>query len=219
MTLKFYAVPVSLYCAKTRILMRHKGIDWQELAPPGGYGSDTYKEIVPSGNLPAIDDGQVVLADSEAIAEYLNERFAAPPMLPDDILRRAKARELGRFHDTRLEPALRVFFASVGLQVPDRDVIESNAVALNARLVQLGRMLADAPREMLTLGDCGYAPTFLWIERLAGELAFDVTWPEPVRDYRNWLYDQPAVADEMASYRNDFDPWIEAKRKERGGGT
>ena len=80
--LTIYAIPISLYCAKLRILLRHKKIQWQELPPPGGYGSAEYKSIVPSGNLPALVDGSLLLADSEAIAEYLNEKYPNPPMLP-----------------------------------------------------------------------------------------------------------------------------------------
>ena len=69
--LRVYSIPVSLYCAKLRILLRHKGLDWEEVMPPGCYGSDEYKRIVPSGNLPALVDNDLMLGDSEAIAEYL----------------------------------------------------------------------------------------------------------------------------------------------------
>jgi hypothetical protein len=34
-----YASPVSLYCAKLRILLRHKQAQWREVSPEGGYNS------------------------------------------------------------------------------------------------------------------------------------------------------------------------------------
>ena len=108
--LKIYSVPISLYCAKLRIVLRNKELEWEELPPPGGYGSDEYKKIVPSGNLPALIDGQLLIADSEAIAEYLEEMHPSPAMLPAEPDLRAKTREIGRFHDTRLEPELRKLF-------------------------------------------------------------------------------------------------------------
>ena len=43
--------------------MRNKGLEWEELLPPGGYGSAEYKAIVPSGNLPALIDNGFTLAD------------------------------------------------------------------------------------------------------------------------------------------------------------
>ena len=115
--LTIYAIPVSIYCAKVRLALRYKKLhnqfEWREEPPLGGYKSDEFKTIVPSGNLPAMVDGDLMLADSEAIAEYLNERYPNPPMLSDDIQLRAKQRELGRFHDTRLEPELRVLFPMI----------------------------------------------------------------------------------------------------------
>ena len=68
-----YNVPVSSYGAKVRIILAHKGIEWTELAPPDGYGSPAYRAVIPSGTVPAIIDGDLKLADSEAIAEYLDE--------------------------------------------------------------------------------------------------------------------------------------------------
>ena len=69
--LTIYSVPVAVYAAKLRILLRHKGIPFEQLTPPGGYGSDAYRAIVPSGNIPAMIHNGFMLSDSEAIAEYL----------------------------------------------------------------------------------------------------------------------------------------------------
>jgi glutathione S-transferase/maleylpyruvate isomerase len=46
--LRIYAIPVSLYCAKLRILLRHKGLTWEEVPPPGGFGSAEYRATVPA---------------------------------------------------------------------------------------------------------------------------------------------------------------------------
>jgi glutathione S-transferase len=111
--INFYAIPASLYCAKTRICLRHKHLIWTELPPPGGFGSDVYTSHIPSGTLPGLIDGETTLGDSEAIAEYLEEAYPSFPMLPKTINDRAKIRELSQFHDTRLEPCIRALFAHV----------------------------------------------------------------------------------------------------------
>ena len=108
-----YAIPMSSYCAKTRILLRHKGIAHRELPPPGGYGSEEYRRIVPSGNLPTLVHDGLMIADSEAIAEYLEDRFPEPPALPRDPADRARVRERSRFNDTRLDPEVRKLFPHV----------------------------------------------------------------------------------------------------------
>ncbi len=209
--LTVYAIPVSLYCAKLRILLRHKRLDWQEIPPPGGYGSDDYKTIVPSGNLPALDDGGLLIGDSEAIAEYLEEKHPEPPMLPAPPADRAKVRELSRFHDTRLEPEVRKLFAQIDPSTRDTRVTVSQCQAINDRLTQLGSLVANSGslRQLsLSLGDCGYPVTFTWIELLEPHLGLTIRWPEPILAYREHLWSLPAVSDELASYRPVLQNWL-----------
>jgi glutathione S-transferase len=89
-TITFYAIPASIYCAKTWICLRHKNLDWTELPPPGGFGSDVYTSYIPSGTLPGLSDGETTLGDSDAIAEYLEEAYPSFAMLPKPIAERAK---------------------------------------------------------------------------------------------------------------------------------
>lgn len=210
--LTVYTLPISLYCAKLRILLRRKDLDWQEVPPPGGYGSDEYKAIVPSGNLPAIIDDNLQIADSEAIAEYLNEKHPDPPMLPIEAAQRAKARERSRFHDTRLEPELRKLFPHIAAQRRDPPLAETQSQKISDRLDQFATMLGDGGSkldDMLTLGDCGFPITFTWIEALGPVLGLAVEWPDKVVTYRNSLSAHTAVATELAEYRPKLAEWLE----------
>ncbi len=204
--LKIYAIPISLYCAKLRILLRHKNLQWQELEPPGGYGSSEYKLTIPSGNLPALIDGELVLADSEAIAEYLNEKQPEPAMLPLDISQRGKIRQLSRFHDTRLEPELRLMFPHINPQKRNREklIIQSDKIA--QRLYQLANMVDGISTEYLDdgelmLADCGYPVSFEWINQLTALLDLQIEWPERVLAYHERSLRQPAISAELAAYR------------------
>jgi glutathione S-transferase len=200
--LEIYTIPVSLYSAKLRILLRHKNLEWQEQLPPGGYGSDEYKGIVASGNLPALVDGDLQLADSEAIAEYLNEKFPDPAMLPEDIGQRAKVRELGRFHDTRLEPALRKMFPQLSTDERDPELNAAQSLEISTRLKQLETLLEDLPASnALMLSDCGFVITFAWIDALTPVFSLDITWPQNLLAWRQKIESYPAVAEELAEYR------------------
>ncbi|MDE0812175.1 MAG: glutathione S-transferase family protein [Alphaproteobacteria bacterium] len=209
--LTFYAIPVSLYCAKLRILLRHKAALWEERLPPGGYGSDAYKEVVPSGNLPALIDGDLLLGDSEAIAEYLNEKLADPPMLPKDPARRAKIRELSRFHDTRLEPELRKLFAHFSPADRDGAVTGAQSKALTMRLAQLALLLEDngpTTARDLSLADCGFAISFAWISALTPIMGLEITWPAAVQTYWDDIACFPAIATEIADYQPKLDAFL-----------
>ena len=204
-----YSIPVSLYCAKLRVLLRHKELAWEEAPPPGGYGSDAYKTVVPSGNLPALVDDDLLLADSEAIAEYLEERHPQPPMLPGDAAARAKIRELSRFHDTRLEPALRAVFPYMpGRSTPPDGFLAAQSDAISARLSQLAQMLAPDTGDVLTLGDCGCPITFAWMDRLTPLMGLQINWPGPVQDYRGRLGLHPAISKELSDYTPKLDAFL-----------
>ncbi|GAB4383562.1 glutathione S-transferase family protein [Albidovulum sp.] len=209
--LTLYAVAHSLYCAKTRIALRHKGLAWHELPPPGGGGSPAYRRIVVTGNLPALDHDGFVLADSEAIAEYLEETFPAPPLLPADPAGRARQRERSRFHDTRLEPALRGLFGLVAPDHRDPALARQRAAALGERLAQLALLLRAGPETGFGLGDCGLPVSFAWIDALTPVLGLEIGWPPALADYRARLAEVPAVAAELAAYAPHVQAWIASK--------
>ena len=209
--LQIYTVPVATYCAKLRVMMRHKSLVWEELVPPGGYGSDEYRSIVPSGNLPAMIHDGFMLADSEAIAEYLNEAFPNVPMLPEDMRHRAKAREFGRLHDTRLEPAVRSLYPHVDFHTRDPAAVETIGLTISKSLEALALLLASNPLDVsrLWLCDCGFAITFAWIRAFESAIGLRVEWPQSVIRYRARLEEFPAVNDELADYKPAMDSYLE----------
>ena len=196
--LTIYAVPISLYCAKLRIVLRHKKLVWREELPP-----DDYKRIVPSGNLPALVDGQLMIADSEAITEYLEEQYPSPAMLPLSAAERAKVRERARFHDTRLEPEIRTLFTFLpGREMITQEIVRKQSQEISSRLGQLAHMIDESfrPESCLTLADSGFPITFTWLDGLIPLVGLDILWPDPVVAYRKWLKKQPAVKDEITEY-------------------
>lgn len=149
-----YATPVSVYSCKVRVGLALKGLVWREMPPPGGYGSPAYKAILPQGTVPALVHGDLVLAESDAILEYLDDIGAGAALLPQDPRERARLRALSRFVDTRLEPAARALFGFVaGGPVPDaqRDTLDRHLATL-ATLSGPGPYLGGA---MPALPDCG----------------------------------------------------------------
>ena len=209
-----YDLPISSYGCKTRILLRHKNLQWQSIAPPDGYGSKAYCEIIPAGTIPALDDDGFKLCDSEAIAEYINEIVPTPAMLPLDLKDRAISRSLSRFHDSRIEPTVRAYFDQVTPAYRDQDFIQDNAKLLKTRFDQLARMVTPAPflcGSILSLADCGFVPTFAILNRLQPLLGVSVQLTDNIRDYETALANHPSVKDELRSYYESFDSWIAAK--------
>jgi glutathione S-transferase len=209
--LTIYSVPVAVYCAKLRIMLRYKSIPFEQLPPPGGYGSDEYRAIVPSGNLPAMIHDGFMLSDSEAIAEYLEETFLDMPMLPNTVKLRAKAREFSRSHDTRLEPAVRAIYPQVAYLTRDADAVQIGGLAISKHLSSLALLLEKNPLDTnkLWLSDCGFTVTFAWIRAFQDAVNLPVEWPQIVTDYETRLKEFEVVSGELEAYRPAMDAYLE----------
>jgi glutathione S-transferase len=188
-------------------LMRFKKLTWDELSPPGGYGSETYKALVPAGSLPALQVGEQIIADSEAIAEYLEESVPLPPALPTDIMERAQVRALGRFHDTRLEPCVRALFSDIGKPHPRANALEQ----LQQRLQQLPRALALRPHIQFCLADCGLIVSLEWIAIMYRSWGLPHPVTGIIAEYQRDMEQLPWVAVELDSYRSLLEQWIQTK--------
>lgn len=85
--MKIYGVPLSVHTRKVIVAAKLKGIPF-DLSPvvpviPGNPPPD-WREISPTGLVPAIDDDGFRLADSTAITLYLERRQPQPALLPKD---------------------------------------------------------------------------------------------------------------------------------------
>ena len=89
--MKLYNLDLSNFASKTRIALYEKGVAFEKVNPPGGMGSADYKKINPVGKVPSLqlDNGQVI-AESEVINEYLEDKYPEKPLLPKDAEGRAK---------------------------------------------------------------------------------------------------------------------------------
>ena len=209
--LTIYSVPVASYCAKLRIVLRNKNIIFNELPPPGGYGSNEYRKIVPSGNLPAMIHGDFMLSDSESIAEYLDEFFPSVAMMPNTIKLRAKAREFSRSHDTRLEPAVRRLYPEVEFSTRNIENVELIGSEISKQLAALALLLSKNPldTDKLWICDCGFAVTFAWIKAFENSLGLIVDWPDEVKQYDSRLLGFKIVSDELSGYLPAMNKYLE----------
>lgn len=212
--IQLYSLPVSSYSAKVRIVLRAKHADFDDVLPLGGHSGPDYAHLVPAATVPAIDHDGFVLWESEAINEYLDEVFPEPAMLPADPKARGFARAFSRFHDTRLEPALRALFSQIAPSGRDSAAVEKGAALITLRLRQLSAILARAPfaaGERLLLSDCGFAVAFVVLETLSESIGFAAPMPQDVAAYRDRIWRHGPVADELSDYRGAIGDWIGAR--------
>lgn len=89
------------------LYIKHLEFDYQSvhLVKDGGEQHKApYRKLNPAGLVPTLVDGDVTLNQSLAIIEYLDERYAQNPLLPTDIVDRAKVRALAYDLACELQP-------------------------------------------------------------------------------------------------------------------
>jgi glutathione S-transferase len=92
----------STFSSKTKVVLEEKRLPYRvERVKIGDIWKKTPEvlEKNPLGKVPWIDDGETRVYDSTVINEYLEERYAEPPLLPGDPLARARVRALENYGD------------------------------------------------------------------------------------------------------------------------
>jgi glutathione S-transferase len=178
-----YDAPRCPYCARVRIVLAEKGIEYEMVGIDLADRPDWLYEKNPLGKVPVLEEGDFVLPESHLIMEYLEERCPEPALLPADLYERALVRlRIDRF-DVNLGDA----YYSL------RRGEEHGEERLAHCLGFVERFLASGARAY-TLADIAYLP---WVPRARDMLGFDLS---PYPALSGWLAElsaRPAVAAEI----------------------
>jgi glutathione S-transferase len=85
-SITLYGIPLSGHCHRVEMLLRFLGLPFRyEQTPPPALQSPAFLALNPLGQIPVLTDGDLVLADSNAILVYLARRYdRAGVWLSDD---------------------------------------------------------------------------------------------------------------------------------------
>lgn len=104
----YYASP-SIYGRKVLAVLEEKGLDYT-VKPmsfsSGDHKKPEYEKLNPNGEIPTIVDDGMVIYESTAIIEYLNDEYPEPPLLPEDSFGRAQARMIEDYCDLHFYKAI-----------------------------------------------------------------------------------------------------------------
>lgn len=209
--MRLYATALSSFSLKVRLAAAWKGIALEIAAPPGGYRSAEYRALVPTGTVPALELPGLILSESDAIIEYLEEAFPGPALLPANPTGRALARMMARLHDFRIDPPLRAMFADVRTELPELERIAAGVERFRQGLSVVeamrpaGRYMAGG---QFTLADCAFAGSLLIAERMLPRLGADAPLPGWVGDWLAVLRSEAALAALVRDYEDSVSAWL-----------
>jgi glutathione S-transferase len=175
------------YCARVRIVLAEKGLDYETVVVDLDDRPAWIYEKNPLGRVPVLEEDAFVLPESAVINEYLEERYPEPPLWPADPAERAA----GRLLVERFDDLSRPYYA---LRRGDDEARDR----LGAELAKLDGLLEGAPfltgREF-GIADAAYLP---WILRAETMLGVDLDPYPALAEWVDRTGERPSVTAETA---------------------
>jgi RNA polymerase-associated protein len=184
--LTLYDAPRCPYCARARIMLAEKGIEYEVIEVDLADRPQWIYDKNETGRVPVIEEDGWILAESSVILEYLEERYPEPPLLPPDPADRALARMRIFRHDDFTKP----YYAL-------RREEDGAAERFDEQLAKLDALLQQ--QEWLTgaeygLADVAYAP---WVLRARDMLGVSLEQFAALESWLVRLEERPAIAREV----------------------
>ncbi len=86
--LDLYQFEMSHYSEKVRLILDYKGLDYRKVEVTPGVGQIEVFQLSGQRQVPVLKDGVEVIADSTAIAFYLDKKYPDSPLIPTDAKQR-----------------------------------------------------------------------------------------------------------------------------------
>jgi len=174
------------YCARVRIVLAEKGIEYETVEVDLDDRPAWIYEKNPLGRVPVLEEDTFVLAESVVIDEYLDERYPDPGLWPADPAERA----LGRMLVFRFDELSRPYYALRRGDDGARERLDS-ALAMLEGMLQGQRFLSG--REF-GLADVAYVP---WILRARDRMDVDLERFPALSEWVGQLEQRPSIAAEL----------------------
>ena len=99
-----YNLPLSPFCRKIRLVLSEKKIKYELVEEKVWEKRMDFLRINPACKVPVLKNKDLIIAESNAIFEYLEEKYPFPSLLSDNLVDKAEIRRIvgwfdDKFHD------------------------------------------------------------------------------------------------------------------------
>ena len=210
---RLFHVPLSPFCRKVRLSLAEKKIEVERVEERYWEQDPDFMRRNPAGKVPVLQLDGIIMSESAAICEYIEETRPEPSLMPSDPVQRLEVRRLvswfdDKFHD---EVTSKLLYERVNKKVmkqgfPDSRNVKAGAKAIKyhidymAWLLDHRRWLAG---DVMTLADFAAAAHLSSLDYIS-----DVDWnrSDVVKDWYAKIKSRPAFRSLLADQVPGFPP-------------
>jgi len=195
------------FSRKVRVVLKEKGLDFALRVENEWERREAFLALNPAGEVPVLDDDGLIVADSGAICEYLEETYPEPSLIGADAAVRAEVRRLVAWFDIKFQAEVtghliseKVLKRFLGLGSPDSSAIRAAQTNLRYHLDYIA-YLADRRKwlggDRFSLADIAAAAHLSVADYLG-----DVIWQnsEPAKDWYARVKSRPSFRPLLTDY-------------------
>ncbi|MER2507503.1 glutathione S-transferase family protein [Amaricoccus sp.] len=210
---RLYHMPLSPFCRKIRLVLAEKKIEVELVEERPWERRMEYLRLNPAGKVPLFRTDDLVLGESTAIFEYLEEVQPDPPLLPKRPAERAEARRLVAWFDDKFhhEVTANLLYERVNKKLmkagyPESDRIKAGLRNIKYHLDYIG-WLIDQRRwlagDQMTIADFAAAAQLSCLDYVG-----DVDWTrnQGLHDWYSKIKSRPAFRSILADLVPGFTP-------------
>ncbi|MBD2138609.1 glutathione S-transferase family protein [Anabaena sp. FACHB-1237] len=126
--IELYQWELSQFSEKVRLILDYKGLEYRKIEVTPGIGQVELFRLTGQQKVPVIKDGNRYVADSTAIAKYLDKEYPDRPLIPQDPKQRALTLLLEEWADETFSvKGRKVLFATISQDQEFRKSLLPNA--------------------------------------------------------------------------------------------
>jgi glutathione S-transferase len=161
--MKLYSRPLSPYSSIIRCIAYYKQAPLKVVAPPPGFPiPEEFRAISPFNRIPVLITGSgLTVVEASVIAEYLEEHFPEPAMLPADSHDRAIVRMTARTAELEVLTPVMELFELFHMKSKDDARITKLFKQMQIGLTELEKNIGNGPYALggqMTLADAWLTP-------------------------------------------------------------
>ena len=211
--IRLYHFPLSPFCRKVRLTLAEKKLEVELVEERYWEPTPDFLRRNPAGKVPVLKIKNMLLSESQAICEYLDETVPTNPLMPRDPELRYEVRRLCAWFDDKFHTEVtskllyeRVHKKLMGLGYPDSKNVKSGAGRIKHHLAYLNALLEQRrwlAGDMMTLADFAAAAHLSALDYIS-----DVDWNRSaaVKDWYAKIKSRPSFRTLLADQVPGFPP-------------